>query len=453
MLNNALAVAKPGLVAAVLVALTMPLIRSVERRPGNAGVARVMRWGLALKMVAVPVYLQVVATFYDGVADYNRYHGIGSRVAPSLRAGDLSLEVGEVVGEGFVGIVTGVFYALLGVSRPAAFVFFSWLAFLGMFFFFRAFETALPGADRPRYAKLLFFFPTMVFWSSALGKDAIMVFALGVGSFGAARLLRQERGGAAVLGAGAVVALLVRPHMSLLLLCAVGLAIAVRRSAPSAAVPGVKLVVLAALGLGTLAVAGKVAEFVGVDSLNPSSVSEVLDETEENTLAHNQGEGTGDRFGSSVERSGSRGPLQFPRHAVTVLFRPFFFEARNGPAMVASAEGTVMLALVVLARRRLVALPRLLRRHPYLLLSLAYVIVAIYLFSSFRNLGLLARQRVQLLPALLVLLCPPSASASPSPSPAVPGPSRRQLWTVPQPEPVRWLPLTSPGQPRGPAAP
>ncbi|MGH9177592.1 MAG: hypothetical protein ACRD0N_03425, partial [Acidimicrobiales bacterium] len=406
MLSNLIGLAKPVLVAGVLAALTLPLIRSVERRPGNAGVARVMRWGLALKLAAVPVYLQVVATFYEGVADYNRYHGIGSRVAGSLRTGDLSLEVGPVVGEGFVGIVAGVVYAIGGVSRPVGFLVFSWLAFLGMYFFFRAFETALPGADRTRYAKLLFLFPTMIFWSSAMGKDAIMVFALGVGSFGAARLLRQERGGAAVLAAGAVVALMVRPHMSLLLLCAVGLAVAVRRSAPSA-VPGVKLVVLAALGLGTLAVAGKVAEFVGVDSLNPSSVSEVLDETEENTLADNQGQGTGDTFGSSVERSGSRGPLHFPRHVVTVLFRPFLFEARNGPAMVAAAEGTVMLALVVLARRRLVALPRLLRRHPYLLASLAYVIVAIYLFSSFRNLGLLARQRVQLLPALLVLLCPP----------------------------------------------
>lgn len=428
-----LALVVPALVAGVLLAASHPLIRSVATRPGNDRVVRIMWWGLVLKLLASPVYLQVVASFYEGVADYNRYHGLGTRVAEALRVGDFGFDVGPVVGEGFVGIVTGVLYAVVGPSRLAGFLVFSWLAFVGMFFFFRAFETTFPGGDRARYAALLFLFPTMVFWSSALGKDAFMVFGLGIGAFGAARVLANQRGGSLALATGAVLTLLVRPHMALLLLCAAAVGFAARRSVRSPIGPAVKVVGLAALVVGTLLVSGRVADFVGVESLSPSSVSEVLDETEKNTLADQQGDETTDTFGSSVEGSGSRGPLQYPRHVVTVLFRPFPYEARNVPAVVASAEGVLLLAIVVRARRRLAAVPRLLRRHPYVLMSLAYVVVAILLFSSFRNLGLLARQRVQLLPALFVLLSLPTAAA--------PRPVReRSIWVIPHPEPRGWRP-------------
>jgi hypothetical protein len=52
------------------------------------------------------------------------------------------------------------------------------------------------------------------------------------------------------------------------------------------------------------------------------------------------------------------------------------------------------------------------RRRPYIAFVLAYVAVFVFAFSSFANFGLLARQRLQVMPIFLVLLSIPSAKAA-----------------------------------------
>jgi hypothetical protein len=47
------------------------------------------------------------------------------------------------------------------------------------------------------------------------------------------------------------------------------------------------------------------------------------------------------------------------------------------------------------------------RRQPYLALALAYAAMFVVAFSSFANFGNLVRQRVQVLPFVVALLCIP----------------------------------------------
>ena len=116
--------------------------------------------------------------------------------------------------------------------------------------------------------------------------------------------------------------------------------------------------------------------------------------------------------GSDFEPSVVDNPVRFPMAAVTVMFRPFLFEAHNTDARIAALESTVLMALFLLRWRWVWAALRSWRRQPYVVFCLAYAALFVIAFSSFSNFGLLARERVQLLPILLVFLAIPPPPAS-----------------------------------------
>jgi len=62
---------------------------------------------------------------------------------------------------------------------------------------------------------------------------------------------------------------------------------------------------------------------------------------------------------------------------------------------------------VLTSLRRLASIPREMLRTPYVAFCVVYCSLFIFAFSSIGNFGNIARQRVQLFPFLLVLLCLP----------------------------------------------
>jgi len=96
--------------------------------------------------------------------------------------------------------------------------------------------------------------------------------------------------------------------------------------------------------------------------------------------------------------------VQFPAAAVTVLFRPFPFEAGSAVALIASLEGLVLLVLLV----RSVPRWRLVPRIPYAVFAATYTVLFIFAFSALSNFGILVRQRTQLLPLVLVIAALPA---------------------------------------------
>jgi hypothetical protein len=93
--------------------------------------------------------------------------------------------------------------------------------------------------------------------------------------------------------------------------------------------------------------------------------------------------------------------------AVTVLFRPFVFEAHNLQSLIAGIEAGALLALFLLRWRWFAAAMRSLRSRPYVLFCLAFTVLFVIAYSSFANFGLLTRERVQLYPLFLVLISIP----------------------------------------------
>ena len=139
-----------------------------------------------------------------GVADAARYMQEGAQFA--TRFHHLDFAVGPITGTHFPSILTGLVYSVTWPTRIGAFLVFSWIGFWGLFLFYRAFTIAVPEGRRKTYARLVFFMPSLLFWSSSVGKEAWMLFGLGLAAFGAARLLTSGATRAVVplmLGVGA----------------------------------------------------------------------------------------------------------------------------------------------------------------------------------------------------------------------------------------------------------
>jgi hypothetical protein len=278
---------------------------------------------------------------------------------------------------------------------------FSWLSFLGCYLFYRAFRTAYPDGDGRRYALLMFFFPTLLFWPSSIGKEAFMVLALGAAALGAAQLFAGRYRGLLVLGLGLWGTAVVRPHMALIvaagLLAATVLSVCrggSRRDVRRGGRLGSALLLVGLLLAGSTLI-GVAESFFGLDSLNAQTAQEQLDETTRRTSER----------GSTFTSYSPTNPAGFALAGVTVLFRPFPFEVRNVQALFTSLEGLGLLIIAVRSRRRLAQLPRELLRRPYVAFAVVYVCAFIFAFSSIENFGILARQRAQLLPVLFIAFC------------------------------------------------
>jgi hypothetical protein len=390
-------------VAPVLLILSLPVANRAARLDGSA-IGRIVLMAAALKILAAPLLRYWMAySLYGGVSDASRYHAAGTLLAPLFRDGNYR-DLGEISGTRFLEILTGQVYAFTGPTRLGGFMVFSWFSFLGLYLFYRAFRTAYPDGDGRRYAVLVFFFPTLLFWPSSIGKEAFMVLVLGAAALGAAQLLTGRFRGLVWLTLGLLGAAIVRPHMALIV--GAGLVVAapiafLRGGAHGAGRQRGRLgsaVLLLALLLSGSTFIGVAQNFFHLESLNTQTAQEQLDE-----VTRRSGES-----GSTFTGVSANNPAGFALSGITVLFRPFPGEVRNAQGMVTSLECLTLLVLFLLALRRLVRLPREVLRRPYVAFAVVYMFAFIYAFSSIVNFGILARQRAQLLPLVFVVLCIPS---------------------------------------------
>ena len=384
------------IVVAVLLALTIPLAVLLGRLDEDRGLTTLLLAAFGAKMIGTWVRYTVLYDVYQGSGDAARYYDVGLQLADQIKQGNYAF--GEISGTRFMEILSGIAYTVLPRSELAGFVFFSWVAFLGLILFSRAIRIALPDADHRRYDLFLFFLPTLVFWPSSIGKEAWMVAVLGLASYGAARLFAHHPSGLVPLGLGLWGATVVRPHLALMVLAALGPAWLVRPSGRNrlGLSPYFRAIGFAALIVVLLVVVSQAETFFGVERLDAEGAQEVRTYTETQT---SQG-------GSQFENTRVNSPTDIPLATVTILFRPFVWEANGTQGLVTAAEGLVLLGLMLLSWRQLWALPKTMMRQPYVVYCFVFTLAFIVAYSSFNNFGLLVRQRAQLFPFFLVLLTP-----------------------------------------------
>jgi hypothetical protein len=387
------------LVAPFLIALTVPLALSAAKADGTSRTARLVMAAVLLKLVGSVVRYYVSFSVY-GAADATLYHQQGKFISASFRDGDFAVDIGrKVAGTGFIDIVTGSVYTVTGASKLAGFFVFAWLGFVGLFLFYRAFRIAFPEGDARRYGLLVFFLPSLLFWPSSIGKESWMMLCLGVMAYGTARILARQPWGVPAVVLGAFGTAIVRPHVTLIAMVALFAAYLLRPASKESVLgPVAKIAMLGVLAVGLMVVASQMESFFGVSVLDQGGADQVLERA---SLQSDEG-------GSAFEAARPTSPVGAVQAAVAVVFRPWPYEVHNAQALLASMEGMLLLGLALTSLSRLASVPRAMLKRPYVAYALLFSLSFAYAFASIGNFGILSRQRVQLYPFLVVLICVPA---------------------------------------------
>jgi len=394
------------ILAPVCLAIGATIVMHVTRNEAET-IRNVALLGLGAKLMGAFARYYVMKSAFDSAGDFERYHRAGVAIA-AAHDGWLAPANAWPTGRGtvFVEQFTGVVYTIIGPSRMGGFVMFSFIAYWGLFFFQRALATAAPAFDQVRYAKLVFLWPSLLFWPSSIGKEALMLFALGLATLGAARVhVQRIISGTVLFGLGGWVAYAIRPHLTVLLVGALIVSYLVsaeraqeRSSGGLGPLP--RVVALAVMLVGFTFLMGQTADYFGGDGGDGGdTIAQILAATEQRTAVG------GSVFASSRPNSA----LEYPNAVVTVLFRPFIFEARSVPVLISAVEATMLAGLTIVSLRRTGRALKARQRTRLVVFTLVFNAAFVFGFSSFSNLGLLARQRTQVLPFLFVLFAGPAA--------------------------------------------
>ena len=386
------------IVVPVFLALNAALIARISRGADEPWLLTLLGVAFAAKVAGALGRYVVAYVVYGGFADAERYNLYAAEQHHLWREGMVVWVWGGKQGTQYMELITTAIYTVIGPSPLAGFVVFATLAFWGQYLLFRAFRIALPDGNGRRYGLLLMLLPSMLYWPSSIGKESWLMLFLGVTALGAARHFTSGHGALSILAVGAVGTAIVRPHIAVLLFAALLVAQLFSRGGDQSTDILKKVAGLAVLGAAAWVLASQSASFLGIDDFNWQSISESVDAAAGQT----------DQGGSAFTPVPIVSVWGIPIAAITVIFRPFPWEANNAQMLFQSLEGVFLIASTVLAWPRLRRLPTLLRRSPYLLFCLLYSSAFIWAFSGFGNFGILARQRVLLIPFFLVLLCLPS---------------------------------------------
>jgi len=247
--------------------------------------------------------------------------------------------------------------------------------------------------DDVRIFYVLALYPSILFWSSILGKDPIMF--VGVALYAYAVVGWQQFGRMRYLLWGALgvwLASFIRLWYAPILLAPLAVFMIIQSGRFYLKVVFMVIVTIAFLFSWSL-----FAEQFSIES------SQDLVSTTD-TISSSWGSGgSGQQISGGITSIGSM--LAFmPIGSFTALFRPLPGEILNPFGMLAGLENLVLLFMLILAIKRTQWTE--IKEEPLLLWAIVTVIVwaTIYGFVSFQNLGSAARFKLQILPILLALL-------------------------------------------------
>jgi hypothetical protein len=348
---------------------------------------------LIAKMIGGYAYF-LTANFVYTSNDAQLYHAKGVPIAEAFLSGQLSpwSLLPRTFGTAFIFELNGLVALLTGRSMLASYMVFSWFGFFGLWAFVGAFRQVFPRANIHRYAVLTFFLPSSLFWPSALGKEAWMLFGIGLFALGAAQVFSSQARGLALVALGTVATAAVRPHFTAILLAALLIAVSFRRGGSSALSPMMTMASIVFV-LGGAAFAYR--QFADILPNGDQGLRAILEATRRQTS-------TG---GSEIDVTIPTSPLELARAFHTVLLRPMLFEARSVTQLFSALETTSVLGMFLVFRRDVVVAVKQVFANAYMRFVGVYTAGFIFAWSSVANLGILARQRSLMLPFLLVFFC------------------------------------------------
>jgi hypothetical protein len=357
-----------------------------------AALSKVLLGGTLMRGLGSMLRYIVLYGIYNG-GDAGRYFRYGSIYANQIWMLDFSFfdraywAYRQLWGTQAVMFISGFVTSLIGPTKKGSFLFFSLLAYAGTLFIIKAFQRNFPNSDVKKYAIWVLFWPSLWFWPSSIGKDALILLATGLVLYGST----TKRISWIALLAGIAIAAFIRPHVAGVLVVSVAVAHWISPTTKWTFVHVLQgLLVLVLLGF----VLKTSLAHVGLEELDLENLKEYVDTVSTRTTQ-----------GGSAITSGGFGVKGIFVAFVNMLFRPFPWEAGSPLSAAASAEMIFYWAMVIRRRRRIITLLKEWRHNQLLRvavpLTLLYVIM---LGMTVGNLGIIARQRVHILPLLLIWL-------------------------------------------------
>jgi len=357
---------------------------------------------LLLRIVGAFLRYGVLYYAYDGIGDAVGYYRQGLAYADQFWNFDFSAFTdssqwrgGKWWGTQFVYFPSGIVLSVIGATMLGEFLMFSLLSFLGLIGFAVAFRRDMPQVPLIDYGRWLFLFPSLWFWPSSVGKDALILMGLGIAIAGYVGDRERIRWG--LLSLGLFFVLAVRPQLAAVAVASMLVAqwvSTVKEWTPA------KIFQSLALACGGLGVLWLSLRYLGVSGFDAEGIEAYLEA--------NMGRGI--EGGSAIE-SITPGLSNIPIALINILFRPFPWEARSLTLLAGSLEIWGFWLAVWIWRRNIAQALR--SWHSSRLLRVAVPFILLYsvlLGMLISNMGIIARQRIFLFPFVFAFLAAVPAS-------------------------------------------
>lgn len=276
---------------------------------------------------------------------------------------------------------------ILDLSYFTGTMIYSLIGFIGLTYFYVTAVELIP--NNPKFKEyylfpLLFFLPNLHFWSCAVGKDALLFFCIAIFIYG----LMQPMKRMPMIILGLLLAYFIRPYMTLFMLLGFGMAYF---SGKNISVHQ-RILFLGVMIAIAVTILPKVMEFAKIEETSIDSFNQ-FSETKAAVLGRSYTD-------SSIDISS----YPFPLKVFSFIFRPFFFDIKGLPSVLASFENLLLLILsfTVLKNKPL----QTFRNAPFVIQGMIYfLIIGTFVFSnSLGNVGIMIRMRNMFLPGLIIYI-------------------------------------------------
>jgi hypothetical protein len=262
------------------------------------------------------------------------------------------------------------------------------LGFFGLVFFYIVAYQLVPFNSKFKgylMFPLVFYLPNLHFWSSGLGKDALLFFCIGMFCYGLLDTLKRLP----LIILALLLSYMIRPHITLFLVVSFGLAYLLGGKVSKG-----KRVFFSAILIGVgILILPTVMEYSKIEEVSVTSFGKFSEK------------GVGKLSGSTIGSSVDITSYPYPLKVFTFLFRPLFFDINGFLALLTSFENLILVILtfMVLVKNKFRAT---FKNAPFVVKGLfIFLIIGTLAFSeSLGNLGIMIRMRNMFLPGLLIFI-------------------------------------------------
>lgn len=272
-----------------------------------------------------------------------------------------------------------------GLSLLGCFLVFNIFGTIGLLAFDGCLRIATQDKSRniQRLATLIVFLPSVSFWSSAIGKDALSFLAAGLALWAALDLGRRTL----LMAVAIALMFVVRPHIAGMMV--IGLSLASLLDAKAS--PGKKLLI----GCISIAVAASLVPFAlhyaGVgDTVNAASLTSFVEKRQTVNMVG----------GGAVDIS----TMSLPMQLFTYLFRPTLLEARTVFALAAAIDNLILLYLFIAGACTFLGRGKDVYQGNRVFMWTYSLLAWLVLAMTCANLGIALRQKWMFAPMLIFLL-------------------------------------------------